>query len=170
MRGRLYVLLEGDIDRDFFYSVLYKLLIPKYRYVHTLMYSEECEDETEKFIKTAETGTCIFIHDFDSAICKTRKKTEISEKWNIALDKVHLVTEEIESWYLAGLSQKTSESFAIENSFKKTDGFNKSYFLGLKPKKISKTVFYQTILEDFDLRLARRRNDSFKRFLEKYID
>jgi hypothetical protein len=80
------------------------------------------------------------------------------------------VIKEIESWYLAGLTAKDLEKLNIDYKKKKTDNLTKEQFNRLIPKKfISRIDFMQEVLKHFHLETAKQNNQSFKYFLEKYI-
>jgi hypothetical protein len=170
MRERAYVLLEGDRDADFFNSILYQLFKKKFRIIEEWKYSQEEIEDTRKFINKAKKGTCIFLHDFDKSNCFTEVKKVVKDLWaELDETEIHIVKDEIESWYLAGISIKSSKKMGITNQHLNTENISKGDFLNLKPRGMTKTVFYETFLMSYDLEKAKDRNLSLKRFIEKLL-
>ena len=83
--------------------------------------------------------------------------------------RVLIVCKEIESWYLAGLTDNDCKKMGIADSLNDTDHLSKEQFLGLMPGRFgSKTDFMLAILQVFDHETARARNRSFRYFIQKY--
>ena len=82
--------------------------------------------------------------------------------------RVLIVCKEIESWYLAGLTDNDCKKMGIPDSLNDTDHLSKEKFLGLMPERFgSKTDFMLAILDLFDLDTARSRNRSFRYFMQQ---
>ena len=80
-----------------------------------------------------------------------------------------IIKPEIESWYLSGL--KDEDSKKLTNSpFKTTDDINKEQFNLLQSKKFSSRIEFKIeILNNFSIDIAKRKNRSFKYFMEKFV-
>jgi hypothetical protein len=79
------------------------------------------------------------------------------------------VIKEIESWYLAGLTDESIQKFKIR-SFKTTDDITKEKFDNSIPKKFDSRIdFMLEILRYFSIEIANQKNKSFKYFDDKYF-
>ena len=113
----------------------------------------------------------IFARDFNDAPCITAKKEKITSKFNqITEDKIIVVVKEIESWYLAGLDDKSLKKIGIRKRIRTTDNITKEKFNQLIPKNMLRTDFMQEILKYFDVEIAKERNGSFGYFLNKWTN
>jgi hypothetical protein len=79
------------------------------------------------------------------------------------------VKEEIESWYLAGISSASLIKYKI-NSLGDTEQITKEEFQKLIPKKFeSVSDFMIEILKDFSVNNAKMSNKSFAYLIRKHI-
>ena len=82
--------------------------------------------------------------------------------------KIIVVVKEIESWYLAGLDNKVCKQLKIKN-FPNTEKVTKEEFNSLIPKKFTSRIdFMLEILKNFSIEIAKKKNTSFRYFVEKY--
>jgi hypothetical protein len=80
-----------------------------------------------------------------------------------------IVVEEIEGWYLAGLSQDDSRAMNIRH-LGMTDQITKEVFVTLKPRQFVSTVdFMSEIVKYFSVDLAVTNNGSFAYFVRKFL-
>ena len=170
---RLFLLVEGNDDERFFENVIKPEFEEIYDYVKIYKYAEEKDEKTDNFIKSINSmqADYIFFVDFDNFPCITARKERIKQKHkNIDPDKIIVVVEEIESWYLAGLNSSAYNQLKIKKQ-NLTDNISKEKFNSLIPKNFaSRTDFMIEILKFFSLEEATRKNKSFNYFIEKYLN
>ena len=114
----------------------------------------------------------ICVGDIDDVPCVTSKKEKLTDDFGkkITADRIAIVIKEIESWYLAGLDEKTSKKLGIRKKIETTDNIIKEHFNQLIPKKMPRSVFMQKILENYDVDVAEGKNGSFGYFLNKWLN
>lgn len=117
-----------------------------------------------------ENADYLFLADFDSAPCITEKKREWRVRYpHLAAERTVIVAREIESWYLAGLDDASCRRFKIP-LFARTDRLTKEAFNAIIPKRAkTRTDFLFDVLNYFDLATAKRKNASFRYFIEKHF-
>jgi len=168
---RLFILVEGNDDERFFERIIRPKFEEKYDSITPWKYAQKKNKEVIKFLKSIEAMRADYIYtkDFNSAPCITKKKQRIQIKIkNINKDRIIVVIEEIESWYLAGLDNIRAKIVGVR-SFKTTDTITKEQFISLMPKKYdSKIDFMSEILNHFSIEIARRKNRSFSYFINKH--
>ena len=176
--NRLHIWVEGRYDKEFFDKVVKPGFERKYGHgrVHIRQYSEMKNKEVTDFIESfkAKNDDCICVADINDAPCISERKREKQEKEfkNVDKDRIMIVIKKIEGWYLAGLDDDACEELGIAN-FQNTDEVTKSRFNSLwrESKKFDSEVdFMQEIVKpsNFDIETAKRKNKSFKYFVEKY--
>lgn len=169
---RLLIFVEGPEDEDFFDQILKPYLKSRYKDIRFYRYARKKNELISNFIKSAKSmGDFIFIIDYDKAKCKTKKLESIKNKYkNIEINRIQIVIEEIESWYIAGLSKEDQLSLGIKFQVN-TDELTKEDFENfMKNKFDSLEDFKVEVLKHFDFEIAKKRNKSFKYFVEKYIE
>ncbi|MFP4458523.1 MAG: hypothetical protein ACLFSQ_02905 [Candidatus Zixiibacteriota bacterium] len=116
-------------------------------------------------------GDIIFFTDNDLSPCKARKFDKINKILkNIKREKIQIVIEEIESWYIAGLSRKDQEKLCIKYQHT-TDNLTKEDFEKFISNEFDSIEALRVeVLRYFDISIAKKRNKSFKYFVEKYIE
>ncbi len=172
---QLYIFVEGPDDERFFDKILKPIIINNYNFVKFIKYAGLDKKTIQDFIKTFTKQTAsdyIFVCDFDARskkLCITEKKNRIIDKYgNILADrKIRIVKEEIESWYLAGISSANLKKYKIKG-FKNTELIDKEQFIRLIPSQFqNKTDFLIEIIKEFDIETAKNRNNSLKYFITK---
>ena len=74
---------------------------------------------------------------------------------------------EIESWYLAGLDDKSCKELGLK-PFKDTDGVTKEDFNKLIPKRFNSRIdFMVEIIKRFTTKTAKQENRSFSYFMSR---
>jgi len=169
LRGRVFVLVEGNKDTWFVSSVVYSLLKNKYRQIRPLKCSEVKDEVIEKEIRVSKKiGSCLFIRDMDDSPCTPALKSKILAKFkDLDMDDVHIVVKEIESWYLAGANSSIEKWLKVKLDDIDTNTVTKEVFLSLKPEGMTQIEFYGMFLKNFDVEKAKARNESFSRFVSK---
>lgn len=177
--NQLYVFVEGPDDKRLFEKVFQKSFEKEYNLVKPIAYSELQPKIIRNFINTfnhQKNTNFIFICDLDAKgdnrFCITKRKEKEKEKYDgLLTDKdILVVKEEIESWYLAGISIHNSEKYKITQTVD-TEYITKEQLVGLMPKSfLTKTDFLVEILKDFDVEEGRKRNKSLNYFITKYIE
>ncbi len=95
------------------------------------------------------------------------KKRVTSRDVGLLIDskKVFVVKEEIESWYLAGVSTSLQKKWQIPENTEETTKEN--HFDKCIPKKLTHKEFLFEILDNYSLKNAIEHNASLKYFVEK---
>ena len=92
-------------------------------------------------------------------------ETILNRTDNIAhKENVIVVIKEIESWYLAGLSEYLTSKFNITINLSNTEVFSKEDFYDIRPANLSIFWFMSIILEKYDLIKAFGRNNSLNNY------
>lgn len=169
---RLFILIEGNDDERLFQRIIKNGLQEKYDDIKLWKYSEEPYKRRKDFLRSINSmgADYIYIADYDeNTRCITAKKQGVKNKIeNINEDRIMVVINEIESWFLAGLNNNWCRRFKIP-SYTNTDNITKEQFNSLIAKKFdSRIVSMREILKCFSIETAIQKNESFKYFIEKY--
>ena len=116
---RLFILIEGDDDERFFEKIM-KPKFEKNNYtVQLWKYAHKNNRKIKNFLKSINSMGAEYIHvnDINNFPCVTAKKAKIKEKFRNFIDnnRVTVVIKEIESWYLAGLSNADSKNLNLKS-------------------------------------------------------
>lgn len=176
---QLYIFVEGTDDERFVEKVIKPYLLKHYAYIKIIPYATLTKIKIEKQIRTCKqqsSSDYIFICDLDTignqSLCVTLKKQKVQNDYGkyIELEKIAVVKEEIESWYLAGITPENMVKFKIK-AFEETESINKEDFEKMIPKNfISKTEFMVEILKTYSIDKATDYNASLSYFKRKFID
>jgi hypothetical protein len=99
---------------------------------------------------------------------RDKKQVLYSHFSHIDGGSIIVVIKEIESWYYAGLTHDSALSLGVPD-LPLTDDLIKEDFNGLIPKKYDSRIdFMFEILKYFSIDTARKKNHSFRFFLERY--
>ena len=170
MPNRLVIWVEGDRDQRFFESVIKPRLAPMYDQVLVREYRQRKTPAFNKLlIAMPHQGFGrLFIADMNSAPCVTGRKTRLRERHHaLNDDEIVIVSKEIESWYLAGLTAegKSALKISLPNA---TDRLTKEDLEALRPRRFdSQLDFLIELLKYFDITTACSRNQSFAYFCRK---
>lgn len=171
----IYFFIEGYYDRLFFKNIIEPIL-KEYGYLVELVeYSRKKSQETMRFINSIERmafADYLFISDLDKVKnVNTKIKQLVNTYDNLDENKVVIVIKEIESWYLAGLSSDVSEKIRIK-SYPNTEKIGKDKFYSIirHLKNDNKIECYMDILDLYSLDIAKQKNNSFRFFIENFID
>jgi len=177
---KLAIFVEGPDDEYFVEKVIKPFLTEKYNDIKIVKYSRIDKQKLKNWIQTYQRmPNCdyIFFCDFDSqgnkSYCVTKRKQKALKMENKKLDlnKIMVVKEEIESWYLAGIVTEKAKEFKLkEKLFLDTAKITKEAFEKLIPKKfLSKTDFMVEILKTYDFAKAKKCNASLAYFERKFM-
>ena len=167
---QIVVFIEGNDDERFLNRVVKPELEKKYSVVVPYKYSNKTNKKINSFLNTIKClgfSDYIFLIDMDSSPCVSFKKNKLITKKNVETEKIVVVIKEIESWYIAGLNESISQKLGIP-SYDNTNNFDKEQFDKMKPKKFDSRIdFMQEILNYFQIKTAKKKNNSFKYFFAK---
>ena len=112
----------------------------------------------------------LLVADLNSPSCITSKKQELLEIYPpLERPKIIIVVKEIESWYLAGLSDANYRKLGITPVLANTDNVGKQKFQEYMSKKFDLTEFKIELLKYFSIAIAKQKNSSFSYFAERYL-
>lgn len=179
----LYIFVEGPDDEKFINAFIRdkKCLANKYKTIKCIKYSEKMTPtKVNKFISTIINQDYIFLADADfqnkknKTNCFPSKKKELAKKYtSLDEDKIWIVIEEIESWFLAGFD----EAFCIDKKltfYKNTEKVTKEIFDKIDKKKGNKKTHNQLIdflirkKANFSFTEVKTRNESLTRFYNHF--
>lgn len=180
MQGnKLFIFVEGYNDKIFFEKIILPRFQERYVSVSIRMYAGEKKPEMITFVHNLKLANLdyIFVADKNSErICITTKKQDIHQTYEVDTEKIIVVTKEIESWYLAGLTEENSHKWGLP-VLENTDSIGKKKFEEYV-RHIRKNSTYRTapkpksllneILTVFSIKTAKQKNASFEYFTEKY--
>jgi len=168
---RLWVLLEGNDDERFFERVIKPIFENTYDFVRPWQYAQKRAEKVKNFLRSIKSigSDYFFWGDINSLPCVTAKKTRIKRRYGarVDIDNVIIVVQEIESWYLAGLDNKSCKELGLR-IFRSTDNITKEQFNSLMPKKFDSRIdFMVEMLKRFRTEKAKQKNRSFSYFMAK---
>ena len=167
MASGLVAWVEGDTDRRFLERVIQPRLAQKYEQVLVLEYRQMKTPKINKLLAHfSHRGFYhLFITDMNAAPCVSVRKTKLRERYPaVKDDEIIVVSKEIESWYLAGLTSDGAAALkvACPNT---TDRLTKENLDELRPRRFdSQLDFLIELLKHFDPMTACTRNRSFAYF------
>lgn len=168
---RLFIWVEGQDDIRFFNRIIKSILEKKYELVEVISYANMSRQKFTNFLKTikAMNASYIYVTDINNSPCISAKKEQIhSTLKDVNEDRIHVVIKEIESWYLAGLSNENLRRLKIRQH-KVIENITKEQFNNLIPKKFDSRIdFMWEILKSYSIKIASQNNRSFKYLVEKY--
>ncbi len=170
MARKLFIWVEGGSDARFFEAVLKPLLEKKYRRVDVRTYATLKKSKVINILRGIQAGgnDYLLVADNDQQPCVTAKKQVIKERFpNVDGERIRVVIQEIESWYLAGLDGPGLSALGLPD-MERTDSITKEDFNFLMPERFDSRIdFMMEILKFFSTRVAGRKNRSFAYFMSK---
>jgi len=168
---RLWVLLEGNDDERFFEGVIRPILDNTYDSVRPWQYSQKQIEKVKNFLRAIKSmgSDYFFWSDINNLPCVTAKKNRIKRRYRarIEINNVIIVVKEIESWYLAGLDDKSHKELGIR-TFRNTNNISKEEFKSLIPKRFDSRIDLMVeILKRFSVETAKQKNRSFDYFMSR---
>lgn len=163
----LYIFVEGQDDERFFrhyYNNSNKLRI--------IEYSHTKKEKIQKFIKSItmlSSSDYIFTTDADDHQV-LEKLDIIFERYGIPdKEKIAVCQMEIESWYLAGLTEQAKVDLGIRNEYTRTDYLVKEDFNAMMPYGIRRYQFMLEILKYYD-KIEGTKNNTTLRYFYKHFN
>ncbi len=167
----LFIFVEGPDDRRFFETIIKPLFERQYDLVKISLHSNLKKEKIKNWLRSLKSmkANYIFVKDINNAPCVTAKKQSIIKKYKtIDKERIIVVIKEIESWYLAGLTEHVLKKFKI-SPFNTTDKVDKEQFNRLIPQKFDSRIdFMIETLKNFSIDIAMQKNKSFRYFIKKY--
>lgn len=169
----LFIFVEGPDDKRFFNRIIQPVLKNRCSQIRIIEYATLPKKKVAGFLKAVKKlkADLFFVADINAAPCVTKRKEGILKKYtrNLNQDNIIVVIHEIESWYIAGLSDKMMRELT-NKTFKDTSNLTKAEFNDRMPKKFKYRINYMIeILNHFSIDIASKgsRNKSFKYFRKK---
>ena len=167
--GGLFIFVEGNDDERFISHIIEPILEGRYEWIKIVKYANYERRKISNLIRSIQSinSDYIFLADKNNHPCISAKKNSIKRRWDfLDEDKIFIVVNEIEGWYLAGVTN-INPQIPIPES---TEGITKEDFNQLIPSRfVSRVDFMHEILKQFSIQRARERNSSFDYFLRKFI-
>jgi hypothetical protein len=171
MKKRLYILVEGEDDVRFFGRIVKPLFVSRYDSVEIVPYASIKREKVNRFLKSVRlmNNDYIFVADIDTEYSVRDKKQVLYYRYNEVDGKsIVIVIKEIESWYLAGLSESAARQLEVL-PFTDTDTITKEDFNEQIPRRFSSRIdFMFEVLKFFSLTEAVIKNRSFAFFVHHY--
>ena len=184
---KLFVLVEGGDDERFFESVARPMFEKAYDIVQFWQYSQKKKAKVNNFLNSIRAMQAegavdlVIVADLDESPCVTDRKERLQNSFRSlsagiggspqfrSSARILIVCREIESWYLAGLSDEECKRIGLTSPVDSTNYIAKEQFLNLMPNRFTaKIEFMLEILKVFDHETARKRNSSFGYFMRNY--
>jgi hypothetical protein len=170
----LYVLLEGPDDERFFDRVVAPLFAARGYETKVWKYACEKRLRTMNLVRALRKAGLpyVFVRDIDSTPYAARRVQETMDSFGHAMEAemVVIVIAEIESWYLAGVGREEGVALGLPPLPARTERVTKEAFNALIPRGVSRIEFMQAALDGFDVGLAKRRNRSFRYFMDWFVE
>lgn len=143
MRKPLFILLEGDDDHRFFSKIIKPLLQKHYTDVRLWKYAQKKKEKINSIIRSVKSmgADYIFTSDIDEFPDPEMKTEKINERMPF-LDKpcISVIIKEIESWYLAGVSDETFRKLRLSKKIPvSTETISKEMFDNMLHEKFTRT-------------------------------
>lgn len=165
MIEELHIFLEGPTDSLFIKKVFDDILLKICNRYTIVEYASKENKKINNYIKTigkVPNWDYIFIADQDG---KLDKKGKMLLKFdNLDENKVFVSIYEIESWIIAGISEKTKKKHKINFTCSDTSNITKEIFNNIIPKRMNKLEFISYVLSDYNLKNAINLNESLNIF------
>jgi hypothetical protein len=172
MNKYLVIFVEGPDDKRFFENIIQPVFEAKGYYVTVWNYQNETKVRIRNFLRGIYKmgGRYIYTTDINNSPCITQKKQKVLRKLSqLDPEKIAVIIQEIESWYLAVLDDSMCPKFLRNCCLSNTDNISKQRFGSLKPKRFdSDTDFMIEILKYPSVAKASNRNGSFHHFYVKH--
>ena len=170
---RLFLFVEGDDDERFFSSVLLPSLQSAYEDIRFVQFSQLNKKEVRDYLRSIAgmKADYIFVRDLDQLPCATAARDKLlAVHPQVSADRVQIVKAEIESWYCAGLPEGHPWRSLAARPHLDTSTVTKEIFeAAILQKGAPRVSTMLEILESFDGEAAERRNESFRRFVRRFI-
>lgn len=172
MFRRLLFFVEGIDDERFCQRVLEKRYGDDYDDVSYVQYASLTPSKRRKWLDSARGAgwNYIILGDIDDCPCATEAKARVLASFKtVADDRVAIVKAEIESWYLAGLSEANAKQLGVSLTASTEQSTKENVFLACTGLG-SRSDVLLTLLDYHSIRVARRRNSSFDYLIRKFLN
>lgn len=170
----IYAFLEGPDDERFFDRVVAPLFAARGYETRVWKYACEKKLRTMNLVRAVRKAgyPYVFVRDIDRTPYARVRVQETLRSFGHAMEAemVVVVIAEIESWYLAGVGEEEEAALGLSAVPHRTDRVTKEAFNTLIPRGVSRIEFMQEVLDGFDVGLAKRRNRSFRYFMDWFVD
>lgn len=170
---RLFLFVEGDDDERFFRSVVAPLLHNAYDNIQFVKVGWLKKEKVRAFLRSIEAmkADYILVHDLDWLPCASAARDRILKIHpQVNPDRIQIVKAEIESWYCAGIPADHPWSSLPIGRCPETSVVTKEAFEAAVSREGPSRLFAMlSLLESFDREAAAQRNESFRRFLRKFV-
>lgn len=169
---RLFVLVEGDDDERLIRWVAGLVFKGRYDSVEIWKYARAPGRKLVALVRSinAMGADYILLTDLNKAPCVTARKQQMLERCReIDGRRIVVVVREVECWYLAGLDEDACKRKLHIPRVDVTDSMNKEQFDNLMPSAFASRVdFMREVLKLFSVKIATRKNGSFRYLVEKF--
>ncbi len=160
-------------DELFFRSVIAPIFYDDYDDVEIIQYAQTKKEKVDLFLKSIKTlkFDYILFGDIDYFDGVNQKKRQLNNRFSVLdYDMIVVVIQEIESWYIAGLTDEKSREFGLK-PMSDTDNLIKEEFNRLYHNKFQSRIdFMLEILKNYSLETATDKNRSFSYFYNRYLN
>ena len=168
---RLWLLVEGADDSLFCQEVLFWSFQETFDHVQTWEYSQRKPAELVGLLRSIRSMNADYLlfGDMDERPCVTATKEAITNQFSgLTWDRVVVVRQEIEAWYLAGLDEEAHRELGLAR-VRNVDEVAKEQFDRLVGGEEEHTNAMVEILRHYDVEVARQRSPSFRYFWQKHV-
>ena len=161
----LHIFVEGPTDRLFIEKVFDDILLKVCNRYIVVEFSNKEYKKINNYIKTIKKVSnwdYIFLADQDGNLDKKNKM--LMQFNDLEANKLFISIYEIESWIIAGISEKIMKKHKIKFSYSDTSNIKKEIFNNIIPKNMNKLEFISYILSDYNLKNAIMLNESLNIF------
>jgi len=171
--SQMFVWVEGPDDQRFVETILLPAMQEQYDFVEIVPYAGMTKDKAIKWlesIRAMENTEYVFLADRDRSPCVSQKKADLTRKIkSLQANRISVVVEEIEGWYLAGLTALGRASLEIPE-IANTDNVNKEAFDLHRAEEFDSRVDWMIeMLRFYSLEEGTARNSSLRYFTEKFL-
>ena len=170
--AKLAVWVEGDRDRRLFETVILPRLLPTYEQALVREYRQRKRPDFNRLLRVLshQDFDRLLVADRNASPCVMKRKEKLRESYpDLANHEILVVSKEIESWYLAGLTAEGAAALKVTCPAS-TDHLTKEDLNRLRPSRFdSELDFLVELLKHFDVATACGRNQSFAYFCRKYL-
>jgi hypothetical protein len=171
--SQIFVWVEGPDDQRFVETILLPAMRGQYDFVEIVPYAGMTKEKAIKWlesIRAMENTNYIFLADKDRSPCVSQKKADLTQKIkSLQADRISVVVEEIEAWYLAGLTAHGRASLEIAY-IGNTDHIDKEAFDLHRAEAFDSRVDWMIeMLRFYSLEEGTARNASLRYFAEKFL-
>ena len=170
---QLFLFVEGADDERFFLSIVVPLLRGAYDHIQSVKLRPLKKEKVRGFLRSiaAMKADYILVHDLDQLPCASAAKDRILKTYPQAdPDRIQIVKAEIESWYCAGIPDGHPwGSLEIGRCLETSIVTKERFEAAVAQEGQSRLLAMLALLESFDREAAVLRNESFRRFLRKFV-